>query len=110
MTLRLGKLFTVCTLLFVTSGCWDIKSLGGGPIPVYTLPEKVELTEDQFKLITEFRNSGLEQKKLVDTLKRQTDAYRKIVEDHNEWAKQINKARLKAMGFEQKDLEALRGE
>ena len=88
-------------------GCGpDIKALGGGPWPVYGEPAKVQLDDAEAKILIQF---SIDHPELFKKIQGSANAWRAIVLEHNKAAIDINRKRLEALGFTDKDLEAIRG-
>lgn len=90
----------VLAAVFLT-GCADIKSIGGGPIPVYHLPDKLAFTPEEATTLGTWVYTHPE---LFRKIQDQEHAYRAILQSHNKWAKETNRKRLEAMGFKDSDL------
>ena len=96
---------TVLSILLIGgSGCGNIKGFGVGRWPVYSVPADPALSEADKADLVEFAKAKPE---LFGKIHGQFLAYRKIVQEHNKKAKEVNRRQLEALGYEKGEIESM---
>lgn len=102
--LGIGLALTLWTGL---SGCGpDLKSYGLTKMPVYPEPPAPELTTAEQEAL---RRWHAEDAELFSKIQGQMHYYREIVRKHNTWAVGVNRKQLEALGYSEKELDAMLG-
>lgn len=92
---------SIASLLLLLLGCADAKSLGMGRWPLLPQPEELVLNAEEIVALAEF---AAKRPALVAKIKKQSDAYRAVIEAYNKRAREVNRRQLQALGYTEAEL------
>ena len=102
--LGIGLALTLWTGL---SGCGaDLKSFGLTKMPVYPEPPTPDFSTAEQEALRRWHGENPE---LFSKVQGQMHYYRELVRSHNQWATGVNRKQLEALGYSEKELDAMLG-